>query len=1524
MKHKAKRILVVMLTVMIIFGYLTPLVADEANAATADLDLCDLGCELEHCDGDHCDGGHYDEEICDWGHCDEEICDGVICDGDNCDGDCYSEHCGDCECENGHCDEQCDVISSEEVSSSSSVGRRAKAEAVCNHTWKTMVSKQPGCTTAGVYVTRCTKCGAYAQNGNGYIAPLGHKWKRIVTKQPTCTMPGTYVNKCERCDMSTTGTISALGHALSWKYKTAPTETMPGVEEYSCNRCGYVANVRYIPPLGNGSTSSSVGRTVLVHPACANNKHVWKTYTTKEPTCTTSGTYITKCSVCGAGSPNGNGYISALGHKWNRSAPSCTVDRKCDRCGTVDKPRLGHSYAWRTKVNATCTADGSKERYCTRSGCGYVVERQTIKALGHAWDSGTVTKAATCTATGTKTFKCTRCSATTTETIPVAAHNCEWRVTVQPSCKGSGTEQYTCKVCGTGTAWRSIQYYGDHTWVAATCTKAKTCSVCGTTSGNPLGHAYSWRTTVNPTCTTVGKKEQYCTRPGCTSVVNRQDVGALGHAWDNGTVTKAATCTATGTKTFKCTRSGCTASKTETINALGHSWGAAATCTTAQKCTRSGCTAVNKDALGHAWDNGTVTKAATCTATGTKTFKCTRSGCSNTKTETLATIAHTCEWRVTVQPSCKGSGTEQYTCTVCGTGTSWRSIQYYGDHTWVAATCTKAKTCSVCGATSGDPLGHAYAWRTTVDATCTTTGKRERYCTRTGCGHVVERQDIAALGHNWDDGTITTQPTCTSKGVKTFNCTNPGCSMTKTEVVNELPHNGSWSLKYAPTCAGSGTEVYTCSSCGKETGFRSVQYYGDHTWKLESFVGAVGTSEGYETYRCSVCDATKTEAHNYQWETTAPHDCVPGKQEYKCTKCGHIRDGRSIQAYGDHTWQLKEKDETFCTCTCKVCGIEVTREHFYNKTVVLEASEYIEGKLLCKCVFCGDEYTEVIPRLKKTKITYHWNQAGYADTVESYFSLDDNLLSVAVPSDLVVDESFVLLGWCIRNNADVILTDVNKVQDVVSELGNSAELYAVWEKTSGWTYYCDARGHLQMKKLGSKVNWENGDLVPTKNKTFVSFTYASSIEENVVIETHEDWVHIEAVSGGYWIVIDPCFDAISESDNSAAFRRTEVSLSVAGNTGKREKIIIALAQYRPKGYIDADGNTVTKTQRHNEYVEFVNRQGALTEEKYYNTDGSNIKQAFSSNGQAIFLIHREDPFCVKENNKPSRNINYSNYENVWINFDVSYLSFSHNLSRNDSWEADVDSDGVKETMVGMWMDMDIYATKGEGGINGISYWIFDDNENATIHRIFSNYWQDHERPSAGTTAILTTSNFFGLASDFLGSLSNVYPQLEGVTLPVSFLTGLAGNLADAYANNWSEEELKQAILKTCYDTGIDKGIDKLKTVTGDMVLAAFAECKAAKGYGEHASGIMDAIKDYFNPLASDICGVDGFVKQEGRIGFIDILPATYLETLCHVTINCVEKNENHSWHERGWFYAFGERYDIEWVNNTPVLNSTIR
>ncbi|MFR6424695.1 MAG: hypothetical protein ACLUNO_03255 [Oscillospiraceae bacterium] len=44
------------------------------------------------------------------------------------------------------------------------------------------------------------------------------------------------------------------------------------------------------------------------------------------------------------------------------------------------------------------------------------------------------------------------------------------------------------------------------------------------------------------------------------------------------------------------------------------------------------------DALGHAWDNGKVTKEPTETETGIRTYACTR--CSETKTETIPKLTH--------------------------------------------------------------------------------------------------------------------------------------------------------------------------------------------------------------------------------------------------------------------------------------------------------------------------------------------------------------------------------------------------------------------------------------------------------------------------------------------------------------------------------------------------------------------------------------------------------------------------------------------------------------------------------------------------------------------------------------------------------------------------------------------------------------------------------------------------------------------------------------------------------------------
>ncbi|MBR6825338.1 MAG: S-layer homology domain-containing protein, partial [Oscillospiraceae bacterium] len=79
-------------------------------------------------------------------------------------------------------------------------------------------------------------------------------------------------------------------------------------------------------------------------------------------------------------------------------------------------------------VEATCTENGTVAYYSCKA-CGRFYAEETcateltdaelvVKALGHAWDEGTVTLSPTATEPGIKTFRCTRCDEVATESIP--------------------------------------------------------------------------------------------------------------------------------------------------------------------------------------------------------------------------------------------------------------------------------------------------------------------------------------------------------------------------------------------------------------------------------------------------------------------------------------------------------------------------------------------------------------------------------------------------------------------------------------------------------------------------------------------------------------------------------------------------------------------------------------------------------------------------------------------------------------------------------------------------------------------------------------------------------------------------------------------------------------------------------------------------------------------------------------------------------------------------------------------------
>ena len=235
-------------------------------------------------------------------------------------------------------------------------------------------------------------------------------------------------------------------------------------------------------------------------------------------------------------------------------------------------------------------------------------------------------------------------------------------------------------------------------------------------------HEHSYKAVVTaPTCTAKGYTTHTC---ACGDSYVDTYTDALGHAWDNGKVTKEPTETETGVKTFTCTR--CGETKTETIPKLTHEHSYKAV-VTAPTCTEKGYTThtcacgdsyvdTYTDALGHAWDNGKVTKGPTETETGVKTFTCTR--CGETKTETIPKLAHEHSYKdVVTAPTCTEKGYTTHTCA---------------------------------------------------------------------CGDSYVDTYVDALGHAWDNGKVTKPATETEDGVKTFTCTR--CGETKTEVI---PATGS-------------------------------------------------------------------------------------------------------------------------------------------------------------------------------------------------------------------------------------------------------------------------------------------------------------------------------------------------------------------------------------------------------------------------------------------------------------------------------------------------------------------------------------------------------------------------------------------------------------------------------------------------------------------------------------------------------------------------------------------------------------
>ena len=287
----------------------------------------------------------------------------------------------------------------------------------------------------------------------------------------TAVPDGCFQDCTALADMKLPATVTSVGHNAFTSCKAlkdvrcygAPPTVQPGGAAEHSFEPGIVT-IHYNPDPVYGWTLDTDGTwqgyKVSSKGACLHTGY-GTTENTVPPTCGADGRIDTVCANCGE--VIATKVIPATGaHTWDNGTVTteptettpgvrtftCAV---CSQTKTEVIPATGaHTFVFTKNVAPSCTEAGY-DLYTCRD-CGATEKRNSKPALGHKWDSGTVTTEPTETDPGTMTYTCTVCGQTKTEVIPATGpHTHVWDEgtgTVAPTETTPGVRTYTCTVCG--------------------------------------------------------------------------------------------------------------------------------------------------------------------------------------------------------------------------------------------------------------------------------------------------------------------------------------------------------------------------------------------------------------------------------------------------------------------------------------------------------------------------------------------------------------------------------------------------------------------------------------------------------------------------------------------------------------------------------------------------------------------------------------------------------------------------------------------------------------------------------------------------------------------------------------------------------------------------------------------------------------------------------------------------------------------------------------------------------------------
>ena len=776
---------------------------------------------------------------------------------------------------------------------------------LCDHTvgdWE--IKTAPTCTSEGLKVKKCTVCDDVVESE--VIPAAGHTYGEWHVETPAeCGVAGEECRHCFVCSHEDKRPITALTHIEGeWEILLAPGCETSGTRVKKCTLCHEVLQSESVSALG----------------------HSWSGWTTVTlPTFSVDGLEKCICSVCHDEETRpipkleDSHVHDYSGTETVVTPATCTADGsknvfctepECGAYKTVTVPATDHTIGgWEVKTTETCTTDGLRVKKCTV--CHVELDTEIIPATGHGYGAWSVKTSATCTIDGVEHRICSACSHEDTRPITAKGHTPgDWEITTPPTCTVAGEETIKCADCGATLNAKAVSatYHIPGEWETAlvpTCetsgTKVKKCTVCGdvvqSESLDALGHNFGgWTTVTSPTFTTAGLEKRTC------SVCLDEETRAIPKLSDTHThdysgtetVVTLATCTAGGSKNVFCTELECGAYKTVSIPALGHTHGE--------------------------WE---VKTPATCTTDGLCVKKCTVCG-EELETQIIAATGHSFgEWYPVTPATCTTDGLEQRDCA--STDESETRIIAALGHSfggWTTVTPPtfsvdglEKRTCSACHADETRPIAklsdshvHDYSGIETVvtPAACTADGSKNVFCTEPECG-AYQTVSIPALGHTHGEGEVKIPATCTADGLRVKKCTV--CDETiQTEMISALGHDWSaWEIVIPATFTTDGSEKRICSVCDEEETRRipklSETHTHDFTGREEIITHATCTVDGSKKVHCTdpeceefIIASIPAKGHTPgEWEITkAATENETGLKERKCTVCGEKIESAAI------------------------------------------------------------------------------------------------------------------------------------------------------------------------------------------------------------------------------------------------------------------------------------------------------------------------------------------------------------------------------------------------------------------------------------------------------------------------------------------------------------------------------------------------------------------------------------------------------------------------------------------------------